>query len=94
MRDHFEVYYKGNPVPLPSGEDGRGNLIWDDDPIPIWQMNESEQSYWHRLMDVPSYNDEEYLKMDQEADENRQRRQSMNDSGDEDELLDLFRLLK
>lgn len=56
--------------------------------------NESEQSYWHRLMDVPSYSDEEYLKMDQETDENRQRKQSMNNFGDEDELLDFFSLLK
>ena len=32
--------------------------------------------------------------MDQETDENRQRKKSMNNFGDEDELLDFFSLLK
>ena len=32
--------------------------------------------------------------MDQETDENQQRKQSMHNFGDEDELLDFFSLLK
>jgi len=45
-------------------------------------------------MDVPSYSDEEYMKMNQKTDENQQRKQSMNNFGDEDECLDFFSLLK
>ena len=41
-----------------------------------------------------NFSDEEYQKMDQKADENRQRKQSMNNFGNEDELLDFFSLLK
>ena len=41
-----------------------------------------------------NFSDEEYQKMDQKADENRQRKQSMNNLGNEDELLDFFSLLK
>jgi hypothetical protein len=51
----------------------------------------------HVILDelpVPNHSDEEYLKMDQETDENRQRKQSMHNIGDEDELLDFFSLLK
>ena len=43
---------------------------------------------------VPNRSDEEYLKMNQETDKNRQRKQSMHNIGDEDELLDFFSLLK
>ena len=83
MRDDFEVYYKGCLVPLPSGEDGRGNFVWDDEPKPIWEMTASEQSYWNRLMAVPIYNEEEQLKMDRESERYWGRKRSEIDPDDE-----------
>jgi len=50
----------------------------------------------HVILDelpVPNHGDDGYLKMDQEINENRHRKQSMHNFDDEDEFLDCLSLL-
>jgi hypothetical protein len=59
VKDKFEIYYEGKPLPLPSGEI-KGATIWEkEDAIAIENMASTDFSYYNRLLNVCIYGEDE-----------------------------------